>query len=543
MFRFAVATRVRRASSEMHMRSRVPAFAAVSLAVLVGGMALGQISLFSGEVFQTANRPELVTTADFNRDGRADLVVSNPGSNKVSVLLGGTNSTFSQKVDLTLMRRVTRVSTGDLNCDGRADLAMADRFGNSVFRMIGNGDGTFGEQETYSVAAGPRDVAIGNFDGRHGNDVVTVSATTAQATVLLNRGGSLGFDRLGDFSVGSAPMRVLAADLNGDGLDDIVALNSSTDGPNNVAVLLNTGGGFGLATQYPVGLDAQDMAIADFNHDGAFDIIALTSNDPTANLPFAVSVLLNEVDSGTATGVFDTWPPVQVVGCPPTVDGATVTCSAQTLAAADYDNDGHVDFVAVFSTTPQAGGTPTAGVLLAYQGHGDGTFDLATNLTVGWGPKGIVAADFTGDGIADVAVAEESGNDIRIVGSEALPPPQCVAGNQCNSGFCVDGACCDSAMCPPGQFCNLPGSLGTCAALPVLPVGSTTALCAGDCDCDAHVTVDELLTGINIALGDVVTGACPAFDANGDQTVTVDEVLEATNSALAGCAATAVANR
>lgn len=63
--------------------------------------------------------------------------------------------------------------------------------------------------------------------------------------------------------------------------------------------------------------------------------------------------------------------------------------------------------------------------------------------------------------------------------------------------------------------------------------------CPGDCDDDGSVTVDELLSGIRIALGEADVVSCPAFDPNGDEAVTIDEIVAAVNSALIGCPADA----
>lgn len=62
-----------------------------------------------------------------------------------------------------------------------------------------------------------------------------------------------------------------------------------------------------------------------------------------------------------------------------------------------------------------------------------------------------------------------------------------------------------------------------------------TVGCVGDCDGDGRVTVDELIKGVNIALGAAPLTTCPAFDANDSQTVTVDELVTAVNLALNGC--------
>ena len=57
--------------------------------------------------------------------------------------------------------------------------------------------------------------------------------------------------------------------------------------------------------------------------------------------------------------------------------------------------------------------------------------------------------------------------------------------------------------------------------------------CAGDCNGDGRVTVDEILTCIDIALGQSLLGSCTACDRDG--TVTVDELLTAVTAALNGC--------
>jgi len=56
----------------------------------------------------------------------------------------------------------------------------------------------------------------------------------------------------------------------------------------------------------------------------------------------------------------------------------------------------------------------------------------------------------------------------------------------------------------------------------------------GDCNTDDSVTVDEILLGVNIALGNLSISQCPGFDGNGDGTTTVDEIITAVNYALKG---------
>jgi subtilase family serine protease len=79
----------------------------------------------------------------------------------------------------------------------------------------------------------------------------------------------------------------------------------------------------------------------------------------------------------------------------------------------------------------------------------------------------------------------------------------------------------------------------TLVALTPTPTATPTTLalqiCPGDCNGDGMVTVDELLTAVNIGLGSTHLSQCAAVDANGDGDVTVDEIIQAANRALNGC--------
>ncbi|MFI5366175.1 MAG: beta strand repeat-containing protein [Candidatus Binatia bacterium] len=69
------------------------------------------------------------------------------------------------------------------------------------------------------------------------------------------------------------------------------------------------------------------------------------------------------------------------------------------------------------------------------------------------------------------------------------------------------------------------------------PPTSTVIPCVGDCTGDAQVTVNELLTMVNIALENAAITTCEAGDANQDGQITIDEILAAVNNALNGCTA------
>lgn len=70
---------------------------------------------------------------------------------------------------------------------------------------------------------------------------------------------------------------------------------------------------------------------------------------------------------------------------------------------------------------------------------------------------------------------------------------------------------------------------------------SPAAAACPDCDGDGAVAINELVTGISIALGSTPLASCPSFDANQDGSVSIDELVAGINAALAGCAPTPTA--
>jgi hypothetical protein len=107
-------------------------------------------------------------------------------------------------------------------------------------------------------------------------------------------------------------------------------------------------------------------------------------------------------------------------------------------------------------------------------------------------------------------------------------------GKQPGTGSTASNA---GAATEPGMLLNVHrGINGTTptmhyAGAPVVLISA----CTGNCSADAGVTVDEILTMVNIALGNASLLSCEAADANHDGQVTVDEILTAVNNALNGC--------
>ena len=75
----------------------------------------------------------------------------------------------------------------------------------------------------------------------------------------------------------------------------------------------------------------------------------------------------------------------------------------------------------------------------------------------------------------------------------------------------------------------------TATATPAVTPTATPIACVGDCNHSTEVTIEELITLVNIALGSSPISACLAGNANGDGEITVNEIIAAVNNALNGC--------
>jgi hypothetical protein len=80
-----------------------------------------------------------------------------------------------------------------------------------------------------------------------------------------------------------------------------------------------------------------------------------------------------------------------------------------------------------------------------------------------------------------------------------------------------------------------PTTTATESAAAATPTATAPAACAGDCNGDGEVSIDELVRGVRIALGLAGLDTCPPMDADGDGQVTIGELLQAVRNALAPC--------
>lgn len=312
-----------------------------------------------------------IVTADFNRDGKPDVVALN-SNNVLSILLGRGNSAFAvSKTIATLAANsgttAARMVAGDFNGDGNQDVLVMLSPGNLVKVFLGHGDGTFAGAVSIAVGlTSAGDLAVGDFNGDDKADIVVANRTSV--SVLLGKSsGIFNTPIVTKTSLSSARHLVLAlGDVNRDSHLDIAA-NDTFGGSQ---VLLGTGS-------------------EHFNHDGYLDVaIAATGNilnDNGDTQPYA------QVFFGDGKGHFP-------------AAGPALVLSSNFLAAGDFNGDGNADLASLDGSAFE--------ILI---GKGDGTFAPPVTYGVGANPVFVLKRDLNGDGKMDVIVVNRDGNDVSVL--------------------------------------------------------------------------------------------------------------------------------
>jgi hypothetical protein len=399
------------------------------------------------------------------------------------------------------------VVAGDFNFDGDLDIATANNASDDVTVLLGDGEGGLSYGTTLSASAGPSGIAAGNLNNDEVIDlVVAKELSPTMIGVFINNGDGTFEDEV-EYEMGNSPQAVVLADFDGDTNLDVATTDLFGD---TVSVRLGDGnGGFGdrLQTIVPGGpfgmaagrldddenldlavslYDASRLATLIGQGDGTFLFAGTAAAAEVDDAPRGVALADfnddGDLDAGVATESFDTVDVLLGNGdgtfqdfVPYFVGGVP-----ESVAAGDYNGDGIVDLASADNF-----GTPDFdGAVSILVGLGDGTFEDAQQFQVDVGPYGIVAADLNDDRLPDIVTANVDNTNVSVLINTGTPP---------------------------------------------------TPTCVGDCDGDGEVSIGELITGVNISLGNQQISVCPAFDANGDGQVGINELIQAVNNALEGC--------
>jgi hypothetical protein len=345
-------------------------------------LGLGNGQFAAPTPFVAGGNQRAVVVADVTGEGTPDILVV--ADIYLAVLVGNGDGTFQAALDYPAGPAPQNVVLTDLNGDGAVDVAVLNGpfyYGSlsSVFVLLNAGGGVFNQGVPYFAAYGySTAVAAADFGNAGRSDLALGGQDNFVSVVRGNGDGTLNAVRLSptSFQGGSAPNGLLATgDLNGDGIPDAVLSTSYSIRP-----FLAAGGGvFAPGTEVLLnGSSVVGLAAGDFNGDGQLDLAVVF------DIANSIEILLGQGD-----GTFVQTPLIPI---------PDFTGYGQSLAVGDFDGDGKLDLAVTktdFSNTLFA--------LFVFPGIGDGTFGTPTETGLTATATQLLAADFNGDGKADLA--------------------------------------------------------------------------------------------------------------------------------------------
>ncbi len=327
----------------------------------------------------TGSSADGIKLIDVNGDSVLDAIIGH--SNKISIMLGNGDGSFSASQTYSLGFTVFNITTADVNNDGKADIIATgfDGFSDGYASVLtGAGNGTFSIASTFSTESNRSfSVTAADLNGDGFADIVTSGKTDANngvVNVFLGNGTGAYSARTTYTMHGSVSREVKIGDVNGDGKLDIVSAGyTNTDG--KVAIRLGAGDGtFGAVTQFSADTKASyALELVDLDGDNKLDIITGGTTDGNTA---SASVL-----KGNGNGTFQNAQTYNYSGL-----------YVSSLKTADIDKDGKLDLAA---------GLGSGGVSVRY-GTSDIAFGASTNYAGGSQTNSLDIADLNKDNALDI---------------------------------------------------------------------------------------------------------------------------------------------
>jgi len=242
---------------------------------------------FTTTVVNTGISGGSIAAGDVNGDNKLDLIVGGNSTNVVPLIGNGTGG-FAMGTLRAAPGTNVGVALADMNADGKLDLITANQSTNNASIYIGNGAGTFGNPTSVAVGTAPTSVVIRDVNGDKKMDVVVGNNVSMNTSVLIGNGAG-GMAAAVNQTLGTnRPETIAVADINNDGWFDIVTSNA----PQNNWSYLQASGATG--TQYAPqvatasGTTPAGVAVADLNGDGLQDVVIASAGSNNVQVSLQV---------------------------------------------------------------------------------------------------------------------------------------------------------------------------------------------------------------------------------------------------------------
>ncbi len=224
----------------------------------------------------TNSGPYALAVGDFNSDGRDDVVVANFDQDSIGILLQRSNGTLASPVTYPTADAPDAVAAGDLNSDGRDDVVVSHWRAGSVKVFLQQPDGTFSGASYAAPSAGYDDIDVGDLNGDGRTDVVKINGQGANPNLsvyLQTPDGSLEGPVSYDPDAGPAHGGAVG-DVTGDDLNDVaVSLGGNRPGSKIAVWEQTSSGALQLQTTYSAYDIPEPVEVADVNGDGLSDVL------------------------------------------------------------------------------------------------------------------------------------------------------------------------------------------------------------------------------------------------------------------------------
>lgn len=222
-------------------------------------------------------RPSAIAVADFNRDGRDDLVVTNAVGDSTTIFYSRADRTLWSNQEL-LTGSATDLAIVDFNSDGWPDLYVSSSAGRVIgFENRRTSAFDYAAAETFTVSSGASAIAAADINADGLTDLVLAYQHSHSISVML-RTANRSYLQLARMTSGDKPTAIAIADVNGDGRSDILSTNAGDYvRPSMLTILLGSGSGtFPQTVSVPTAAYPFDINAADLNRDGRTDLVVAT---------------------------------------------------------------------------------------------------------------------------------------------------------------------------------------------------------------------------------------------------------------------------